>query len=735
MTVLTRVSNGISVSLGNQIASSGEGEVWETNERGYLAKIYHSPTRERIEKLKVMLANPPADPMKSQNHVSIAFPQDLLKNQSGAYVGFLMPTIGQSRELTTVYNPSLRRRKAPGFNWYYLHATALNTAWIIQSIHEKGYILGDIKPQNILVNDRALVAVIDTDSFQVRDDKTGKVYRCTVGSEGFTPVELLSKDLSTTNQTEIHDRFRLAVLIHYLLFGYHPFSGQWVGSGDSPEQNELIRKGFWYGGQNSLIHPSLNTIPLDVVHPEIKRCFLKCFNDGHTSPHLRPTAEDWHNALEVAINELTVCGKVNSHCYSQTYGKCYWCERAGKLGVDIFPFVPGIPTVIQPTITQPTVIQIASSTPINQASKLLTLQPLGNSSSTVQPNHQQSQKINYTTLLLRRNSKLKNRLLLGGTVLLLGLAANRYWQSINPTTTKTITNEKLALVNKFKKDSSDAIAISSDGETLVTVSGSYYSKTSEVWNFKTGKLLRTFKANLVKSVAISPDGQTLVSGGLSSTIPVKVWNFKTGELLYTIQGHHLDSDEVFAIAISPDGNTLVTGGSRATIKVRDLKTGELLLTLKGHSDRVRSLAISPDGRMLVSGSDDNTIKLWNLKTGQELRILKGHSGYVYSLAISPDGQMLASGSWDSTIKIWNLNTGEELHTLKGRSNKIFSIAFSPDGETLVSGGDKSFMLWSLKTKEKLPFLIDEHLAYATSVAISPNGKNLVVNNEIWRLPN
>ncbi|HCF28819.1 MAG TPA: hypothetical protein DEV81_16805, partial [Cyanobacteria bacterium UBA11049] len=136
----------------------------------------------------------------------------------------------------------------------------------------------------------------------------------------------------------------LAVLIHYLLFGYHPFSGQWVGSGDSPDQTELIRKGFWYGGQNSSIRPSQNTIPLDVVHPEIKRCFLQCFNDGHTSPHLRPTAEDWHNALQVAINDLTICGKVDSHHYSRSYGKCYWCERKAKLGVDIFPGVT-IPTI------------------------------------------------------------------------------------------------------------------------------------------------------------------------------------------------------------------------------------------------------------------------------------------------------------------------------------------------------------------------------------------------------
>lgn len=338
-TVLTCESDHQSVTLSKKIASSGEGEVWETNQRNILAKIYYNPTSERIDKLRAMLVNPPVDPMKSQNHISIAFPLDLLKNQNGAYVGFLMPAIRQSRELTTIYNPSLRRKKAPGFNWYYLHVTALNTAWIIQSIHDQGYVLGDIKSQNILVNDRALVAVIDTDSFQVRHTQTGKIYRCTVGSEGFTPVELLGKDFSVVDQTEIHDRFRIAILIHYLLFGYHPFSGQWVGIGDSPEQNELIRQGFWYGGHNSLIRPSQNTISLDVVHPEVKHCFLRCFNDGHRSPDLRPTAEDWHKALEVAISSLTICGKVDNHYYSHNYGKCYWCERASMLGIDVFPVI------------------------------------------------------------------------------------------------------------------------------------------------------------------------------------------------------------------------------------------------------------------------------------------------------------------------------------------------------------------------------------------------------------
>ena len=388
--LLTRASNNQPVSLTKQIADSGEGQVWETNLPGYLAKIYHDPTPARIEKLKVMLANPPIDPMLKYNHVSIAWVSDLLKDSSGKYLGFLMPAIKDSKQLSSIYNPSRRKKVAPGFNWYYLHVTALNTAWIIQEIHAKGYVLGDIKTENILVNDRALVAVIDTDSFQVLDYQTGKIYRCTVGSEGFTPPELLGKDIATTNQTETHDRFRLGVLIHYLLFGYHPFSGQWISSGESPEQTELIRQGYWYAGQNSLIRPSQTTIPLEIVHPEIKKLFLQCFNQGHTQPQLRPTAQDWHNALQVAVNELTVCSKVDSHHYSRHYGKCYWCERAATLSVDVFPGSVGTAKIPSQTKQSSPPPQVASqyrkqtvSSSSNQSSKQSNLRHSTNSPSTI----------------------------------------------------------------------------------------------------------------------------------------------------------------------------------------------------------------------------------------------------------------------------------------------------------------------------------------------------------------
>ena len=399
MTVLIGASTGQSIALVEQIASSGEGTVWKTDRNGYLAKIYHSSHHERVKKLEVMVANPPTELNSHLNHISFAWPQELLTDRNGSVLGFLMPEIKDAKELLDVYSPKRRKDLKLEVNWYFLYTTALNIASFIQLIHAKDYVLGDIKPQNILVNNRTLPSIIDTDSFQVRHPNTDDVYRCLVGTEGFTPVELLDKDFHITDQTEVHDRFRLAVIVYLLLFGAEPFKGKWVKEGDSPAPSELIRQGFWFYAPNSLIQPGPLTIPLNIVHPEIQRCFLRCFNDGHTKPHLRPTAREWKKALEVAIADLTECDQITNHYYSKSYGKCYWCDRAAQLGVDIFPGVPRVK--IQPTATvapSQSKVFAADNVPELLKQKGKTITVVGRAFSTIyniQNNHHQSFSINF----------------------------------------------------------------------------------------------------------------------------------------------------------------------------------------------------------------------------------------------------------------------------------------------------------------------------------------------------
>ena len=339
--------------------------MWTTANPRLLAKIYHHPTNQRQHKLTTMIDHPPKMPLSSQSFIPYAWPKSLLINdaprsrslQDHQIVGFLMPRITGGRELIDLYNPSRRKRLGIKINWHFLHVAAHNIASIIETLHNQGIILGDIKPQNILINNQALPAIIDTDSFQVKNPATGSIYRCLVGSDGFTPPELLGLDFSLITQTHLHDRFRLGVIIYYLLFGSHPFQGQWSGQGDPPEQHELIRQGHWVFSPGSLLKPSHLTIPLNIVHPALQLCFWRCFQDGHRNPSQRPSAQEWQQVLAEASTELKQCSAVKSHLYSAQESSCYWCDRQARLKTDIFdhtivppqppkPVPPFLPPVI-----------------------------------------------------------------------------------------------------------------------------------------------------------------------------------------------------------------------------------------------------------------------------------------------------------------------------------------------------------------------------------------------------
>jgi DNA-binding helix-hairpin-helix protein with protein kinase domain len=334
---------GHSVHLIKELARSGQGTIHLTDDPLVVAKIYHSKLDpERYDKIKVMVEYVPDDPTwQSQKHISIAWPRDLLLDEKGSSIGFLMPYIKDALELTHVYNPAFRARFAPRFNWFYLHNTALNYASAVAAVHAKGYVIGDIKPQNVLVNRRAMVSLIDTDSFQVISPRTGLRFRCPVGTEGFTPRELLLRlsggKFTEVDRSELHDRFGIAVLIYLLLFGRHPFmEGRCKGAGDPPAPDERVLRGLWLHVPGGEITKDRGTIPLDIVHASLQQCMRRCFIEGHHEPSLRPTAAEWRNALKTAIGELTACSAEMNHYYSRHTGQCFWCERKGIVGLDIF---------------------------------------------------------------------------------------------------------------------------------------------------------------------------------------------------------------------------------------------------------------------------------------------------------------------------------------------------------------------------------------------------------------
>ena len=70
-------------------------------------------------------------------------------------------------------------------------------------------------------------------------------------------------------------------------------------------------------------------------------------------------------------------------------------------------------------------------------------------------------------------------------------------------------------------------------------------------------------------------------------------------------------------SFTPDGEAIVSGGANGTLTAYD-RAGSKLGEFVGHEGDVMAVAASPDGRFLVSGGSDQTVRLWNLKTRELL---------------------------------------------------------------------------------------------------------------------
>ncbi len=236
-----------------------------------------------------------------------------------------------------------------------------------------------------------------------------------------------------------------------------------------------------------------------------------------------------------------------------------------------------------------------------------------------------------------------------------------------------------------------SVAFSPDGKLLASGSD---EKTVQLWDVPGKREQRTLVGHTgtVWSVAFSPDGKLLASASDDDT--VKLWDVSSGREVRTLVGH---AGPVYSVAFSPDGKTLASGATDRTVKLWDVSSGRELRALTGHGDYVNSLAFAPDGKTLVSGSRDKIAKLWDVSSGRELTTLRGHTGWVMSVAFSPNGKILATGSSDQTIKMWDVSSGRELCTLSGHTGRVYGLAFLPAGKLLMSGSDDGTLgLWGVQ---------------------------------------
>lgn len=283
-----RTDKGAYISLGRRLGGGGEGAVFEVS-ADTVAKIYRAPvdrsnTRgiNTERKLHAMVANPPPN-KDSDGNIALAWPSDLLYYHEGAasglMAGFTMPRLNLSQyaEIINYLNPSLQKRNPNIPNQTaqlegLLQVIIRNILTILNGIHERDYVIGDVNERNILVHETGRIAFLDADSFQVKEPG-GRVHRCTVGREeyqgprviGLTRQQCITPNCPTDHRTnpnqqygcidrnENDDNFAIAVILFQLLMmGTHPFNATGV---ENTFRDRIAGRAFPYN------HPRLQPPP------------------------------------------------------------------------------------------------------------------------------------------------------------------------------------------------------------------------------------------------------------------------------------------------------------------------------------------------------------------------------------------------------------------------------------------------------------------------------------------
>ena len=324
------------VELGSEIGRGAEGSIFKVI--GYpliCAKIYTDKLQrdpERFEKITYMVHNPPSNIETSQKKVQIAWPCDILFSDSTgkSFAGFVMPLVNLNsyKPAHYYYCPTDREDNNVLVNWDHALVVSRNIATVLDSLHQKGYCVGDLQSNNILVNLNANVAFIDCDSFQVTDNVTNKIYFNTVGLAEYTPPELIGKDLKQGFDRKYSDLFALGTIIfQFLMQNALPYQavGPGVEGANSPAE-KIVRGLFSYGNYYPSVRPPDDVPSWKILSPSLQDFFIRCFIYGHSDPGRRPSAREWVTVIDNTRMNLTVCDLNVNHKFLKHHFHCPWCH-------------------------------------------------------------------------------------------------------------------------------------------------------------------------------------------------------------------------------------------------------------------------------------------------------------------------------------------------------------------------------------------------------------------------
>jgi WD40 repeat protein len=249
-----------------------------------------------------------------------------------------------------------------------------------------------------------------------------------------------------------------------------------------------------------------------------------------------------------------------------------------------------------------------------------------------------------------------------------------------------------------------AIAVSPDGHLIATARS---DGVTTLWDAASGEELgsvgsrdvtgiRQRPLSAVWDLAWSPDGDVLATAGIDQGRGVVSIVDRAGRTVAVLRDE--PGVEVGSVAFSSDGRLLATtrypqgrpDADFAGVQIWDWQRHDVVASIETVGDKVD---FDPTGTRLVTA--DPVAAIWDVRSGDKLAALEGHTGQVMDVAFSPDGSSIASAGSDGTVRTWDAESGSQTLVLR-HGDVVSAVAFSPDGSKLASvSADGTARIWAL----------------------------------------
>lgn len=164
-------------------------------------------------------------------------------------------------------------------------------------------------------------------------------------------------------------------------------------------------------------------------------------------------------------------------------------------------------------------------------------------------------------------------------------------------------------------------------------------------------------------------------------------------------------------AVDPSGSRVAVGLENGDIQLYS-NTFQLLGILSNHTAAIGAMDWSPDGNRLASNSLDGSVKVWDVATGQLLVTVSLQYEVPLSVAWSPDGSKLAASSYtvlaynaagnpvsEGIFEIWDMTTFSRIQASSTLSMLGVTLSWSPDGSQILVPVGAQNKIWDINTAQ------------------------------------